>query len=204
MIINIPSNEITNQHISPTAGIELSKLATETRLINVPLELLRVWDAFTSALPSAASSDDLGLVQGTFGTATPTVQSIDFKNTTTTAYARFLARLPHNYVAAGTLDVVIYAGAKTTVASSAMTLDVEAYQKNLASGAVSGTDLVTTSPISINSTTLAARTFSLTSSTLSPNDEIDVRIKVTGTDSATPTEVAALISRVCLQLQLRG
>ena len=78
----IPSGEIVNSQINSNAGIDRAKLAAEQLKDNIPLELLRVWDAFQTSIPTTASSDDLGLIIGTFGTDAIVVQTSDAKNTT--------------------------------------------------------------------------------------------------------------------------
>ena len=150
----IPSGEISNSQINASAAIERSKLAAEQLKDNIPLELLRVHDAFQTDLPTTAASDDLGLIIGTFGTDAIVVQTSDAKNTSVTQRARFLYRLPHNYAAGQSLSVVAWAGMKTTVANGTATVDFEVYKKNDSTGLV-GSDLVTTSATTINSLTAA-------------------------------------------------
>jgi hypothetical protein len=45
----------------------------------IPLTDFRVWDAMQTPLPGTPATDDLGLVGGTFGTATPTLRTQDLK-----------------------------------------------------------------------------------------------------------------------------
>ena len=141
----IPSGEIVNSQINSNAGIDRAKLAAEQLKDNIPLELLRVHDAFQTNLPTTAASDDLGLIIGTFGTDAIVVQISDAKNTSVTQRARFTYRLPMNYASGQPISVVAWAGMKTTVASSTATVDFEAYKKNDSTGLV-GSDLVTTLP----------------------------------------------------------
>lgn len=199
----IPSNEIVNSQINASANIERSKLAQESLKFNVPLELLRVHDAFQTDLPTTASSDDLGLIVGTFGTDAITVQTSDAKNTSVTQRARFTCALPHNYVAGQALSIAAWAGMKTTVASSSATIDFEVYAKNDSTGLV-GSDLVTTSATSINSLTAAAKEFTITPTGLNPGDELDIRVTIAITDSATPTAVIGRIMKLYLILNVKG
>ena len=47
---------------------------------HVPLADCRVWDAMATLLPGTPAADDLGLVGGTWGAATPSLRSEDIKN----------------------------------------------------------------------------------------------------------------------------
>jgi hypothetical protein len=199
----IPSGEIANSQIAASAAIERSKLASEQLKDNIPLELLRVHDAFQTNLPTSASSDDLGLIIGTFGTDAVVVQTSDLKNTTGTQRARFTFALPHNYVAGQAISVAAWAGMKTTVATSSATIDFEAYAKNDSTGLV-GSDLVTTSATTINSLTASAKEFTITPTGLNPGDELDVRVTIAITDSATPTAVIGRIMKLYMLLSVKG
>jgi hypothetical protein len=199
----IPSGEILNSHIGASAGIERSKLATETLKFNVPLEMLRVHDAFQTSLPTTASSDDLGMIIGTFGTDAVVVQTSDSKNTSTTQRGRFSVRLPHDYVAGNPLSIAAWAGMKTTVASSLATIDFEVYAKNDSTGLV-GSDLVTTAATTINSLTAAAKEFVITPTGLVAGDELDIRVTIAITDSATATAVIGRIMKLYMLLSVKG
>lgn len=199
----IPSGEIYNSQINTAAGIERTKLALETLKFNVPLELLRVHDAFQTSLPTTAASDDLGFIIGTFGTDAMVVQTSDSKNTSVTQRARFTFRLPESYVAGNPLSVAAWAGMKTTIASSSATIDFEVYKKDDSTGLV-GSDLVTTAATTINSLTAAAKEFVITPTGLNPGDELDVRVTIAITDSATPTAVIGRIMKLYMLLSVKG
>jgi hypothetical protein len=199
----IPSDEIVNAQINSNAGIERSKLALEEKVFTLALETFRVHDAFQTSLPTSASSDDLGLIIGTFGTDAVVVQTSDAKNTTVTQRARFSVRLPESYASGQAIKIVPFAGMKTTVANGTATIDVEAYAKNTSTGLV-GSDLVTTSATTINSLTAAAKEFTVTPTGLVAGDELDVRVTIAITDSATGTAVIGRITRLYLQLGIRG
>jgi len=201
--IQIPSGEIVNSQINAGAAIERGKLAQETLKYNIPLELLRIHDAFQTSIPTSASSDDLGKVIGTFGTDAITIQTSDAKNTSVTQRARFTFALPHNYVAGQAISVAAWAGMKTTVASSSATIDFEVFAKNDSTGLV-GSDLVTTSATTINSLTASAKEFTITPTGLNPGDELDVRVTIAITDSATPTAVIGRIMKLYMLLSVKG
>jgi hypothetical protein len=199
----IPSGEIANSQIAASAAIERSKLASEQLKDNIPLELLRVHDAFQTNLPTSASSDDLGLIIGTFGTDAVVVQTSDAKNTTATQRARFTYRLPHSYVSGQLISAVAWAGMKTTVANGTATIDFEVYKKNDNTGLV-GSDLVSTSATTINSLTAADKAFTIDPTGLSAGDELDIRVTIAITDSATGTAVIGRIMKLYMLPTVKG
>lgn len=199
----IPADEIKNTHINTSAEIERTKLATETKKINIPLEDMRVWDAFQTSLPTTAATDDLGLIPGTWGTDAVVIQTSDSKATSVTQRARFSYRLPENYVDGDPISVVAYAGMKTTVASTSATVDFEVYKKDDSTGLV-GSDLVTTSATTINSLTAAAKAFVITPTGLVNGDELDIRVTIAITDGATATAVIGRIMKCYILLSVKG
>lgn len=199
----IPSGEISNSQINASAAIERSKLATEQLKDNIPLETLRVWDAFGTSLPTSASSDDLGLVAGTWGTDAITVQTSDSKNTTVTQRARFLYRVPHNYADGQLISIVAWAGMRTTISSSTATIDFEVYKKNDSTGGA-GSDLVTTGATTINSLTAADKAFAIDPTGLVAGDELDCRVTIAITDSGTATAVIGRIMKLYMLPSVRG
>lgn len=201
--IQIPSGEIVNSMLAAGAAVERSKLAQETLKFNIPLELVRVHDAFQTDLPTSASSDDLGLIIGTFGTDAIVIQSSDSKNTTVTQRGRFTFALPNNYVAGQAISVAAWAGMKTTVSSTTATIDFEAYAKNDSTGLV-GSDLVTTSATTINSLTASAKEFTITPTGLNPGDELDVRVTIAINDTGTATAVIGRIMKLYMLLSVKG
>ena len=168
----------------------------------IPLVDQRVWDAYQTNLPGTAASDDLALIGGTFGTAPPMIQAGDLKAAgATTRYARFQAVVPSSYDTAETLSIVISAGMKTTVASVSCTVDVEAYKLDKISGI--SADLCATAAQSINSLVFASKTFTITSSSLSAGDVLDVRIAIACNDAATATAVTPTIAGLDLVCDIR-
>lgn len=201
--VTIPSGEIVNAQINSQAAIERTKLATEQLKDNIPLELLRVHDAFQTNLPTTAASDDLGLIIGTFGSDAITVQTSDAKNTSVTQRARFTYRLPHNYVSGQLLSVVAWAGMRTTVANGTATIDFEVYKKNDATGLV-GSDLVSTAATTINSLTAADKAFVIDPTGLAAGDELDIRVTIAITDSGTGTAVIGRIYKLYMLPSVKG
>lgn len=201
--IQIPSGEIYNSQINSAAAIDRSKLAQESLKQNIPLELVRVWDAFQTSLPTTAATDDLGFIPGTWGTDAVVIQTSDSKNTSVTQRGRFYYRLPENYVAGQALSVCAWAGMKTTIASSTATIDFEVYKKNDSTGLV-GSDLVSTAATTINSLTAANKEFTIDPTGLTGGDELDIRVTIAITDVATATAVIGRIMKLYMLLSVKG
>lgn len=167
----------------------------------VRLDSMRVWDDLSALLPGTPASDDLGIIEGTFGTDAPTIQTGDAKAATVTRRMRFQFPLPKEYIAGQDVQVQIRAGMVTTISDSTATVDVEAYAYD-GDGAV-GSDLCTTAAQTINSLVKDNRNFVITATALSPGDVLDVRVTVAITDSATATAVIGEISKVTMLLDAR-
>ena len=82
--------DVSSGTLTLRAGqINRSNLVQEDdSLFGVALDALKVWDDLNANLPGTAASDDLGIIEGTWGTDAPTVQSSDAKATTVTQRAR--------------------------------------------------------------------------------------------------------------------
>lgn len=164
----------------------------------IPLYEMRVHDAVQTNLPGTAASDDLAVIGGTFGTAAPVLQTSDLKNTSGTQYARFQFALPPEYDAGESITVRLKAGANTTVSSTTMTVDVQAYRNG------AGSDLCTTSAASCNNLTAANKDFTITGTTFVPGDVIDIRIAAAIADTGTGTAVKCQIDEVYVLLDVKG
>lgn len=164
----------------------------------VPLTLFRVHDAIQTNLPGTAANDDLAIISGTLGTADPVLQTSDLKNTTGTQYARVQIPLPPEYQSGQTVTIVVNGGANTTVASTTLTADVQAYRNG------AGSDICATAAQSINSLTAADKSFTITATDLVPGDMLDVRIAVAVADTGTGTAVKGEINKVTLKCDIRG
>jgi hypothetical protein len=197
------AGSFTNTHINSNAAIARTKLATDSlQSFVIPFTDLRVWDAFQTNLPGTAASDDLALIGGTWGSATPMVKTSDAKATTVTQRARFMVRLPAEYPAAGSVRIRAHAGMGTTVSDTTATIDFEAYESNKEGGL--GSDLVSTSAATINSLTLADKDFTVTAAGLAPGDWLDVRMTIAITDGATATAVLGVVGHLALLCDMVG
>lgn len=176
----------------------------ELQAFPVPLTDFRVWDAMQTLLPGTPATDDLGLVGGTFGTATPSIRTEDLKALgATNKRARVLVQLPWEYQSGESISLRFVAGMITTVAGTSATLDVEAFKLQADPDDAIGSDLVSTAATTINSLTFANIDFVLTPTGLSPGDILDIRVTVAVNDGASATAVIAALTSVKLLCDVR-
>jgi hypothetical protein len=169
----------------------------------VPFESWRVWDAFGTLLPATPANDDLGIVGGTFGSASPSIQTGDLKSAgATSRRARVTFSLPPEYVAGQSVTIRAHAGMLTTVADASATIDFEVYKSDDEAGI--GSDLCATAAQSINSLTLSDKDFAITATGLAPGDTLDIRMTVAVNDAATGTAVAGIVGGVEVLLDVKG
>lgn len=193
-----------NGRISPPIAKDDILALAELQAFPIPLTNFRVWDAMQTNLPGTPSSDDLGLVGGTFGTATPSIRTEDLKAAgATSKYARVLVQLPWEYEAGQTVKIRLKAGMITTISDTTATIDVEAYKLQGDPDDAIGSDLVSTAATTINSTTFADIDFTVTPSSLSPGDILDVRVKIAINDGATATAVIGAFTSAKLVCDVR-
>lgn len=200
----VAGNLRLNGTLSPPVAKGNILALAELQAFPIPLTDFRVWDALQTLLPGTPSSDDLGLVGGTFGTATPSLRSEDLKTLgATNKRARFLVQLPWEYIAGETIVLRFKAGMITTVAGTSATLDCEAFKLQSDPDDSIGSDLVTTAAQTMNSTTFADIDFVVSPSGLSPGDILDVRITAAVNDGASATAVIAGITSAKLLADVR-
>lgn len=168
----------------------------------VPLNELRTWDDFDAFLPESAGTDDLGFIEGTFGTSASTIESVDFGGTSTTAYGRFLFTLPPEYVDGQTITLRVRCGMLTTVSDTTATIDAACYV-NDGDGSV-GSDICATAAQSCNSLTLANKDFTITPTSRAPGDVLDIRLAFAGTDSGDAGVMKGTITNVQMLLDIKG
>lgn len=193
-----------NGTLSPAVAKANILALAELQAFPIPLTDLRVWDAMQTLLPGTPSSDDLGLVGGTFGTATPSIRTEDLKAAgATNKRARFLVQLPWEYVAGETVTLRFKAGMITTVAGSSATIDCEAYKLQADPDDAIGSDLVSTSATTMNSLVFADIDFTITPTSLSPGDILDVRVTIAVNDGASATAVIAAFTSAKLMADVR-
>lgn len=202
--IIVAGNIRLNGTLSPAVAKANILALAELQAYPIPLTDFRVWDAMQTLLPGTPSSDDLGLVGGTFGTATPSLRSEDLKTLgATNKRARVLVQLPWDYVAGESVTLRFKAGMITTVAGTSATLDCEVFKLQDDPDDAIGSDLVSTSATTINSLVFANIDFALTPTSLSPGDILDVRITAAVNDGASATAVIAGITSAKLLCDVR-
>lgn len=202
--VTIPPSEITDAMVSASAAIARAKLAQRVNAV-CPVNPTdwRTWDALATNLPGTPANDDLGLVTGTFGsTPAPYVGTGDVKATSSTRRACAFVRIPEDYETGQTLTLRAWAGMTTTIADGSCTLDFEAYRIDL-DGTYGAADLISTAAQSINALVAAAKTFTISDSTISPGDLLLVRMSIAYVDAATATAVIGSVWGVELLADLR-
>jgi hypothetical protein len=151
------------------------------------------------------TAKELSIVRGSVGTNAISLQTEDLqKKAAQTRVARFSVTLPPTYVAGQTLKIRVKGGMITTIADGSCTADVNCYL-NDEDNTVSA-DLCTTTATSINAliATPTETDFTITATTLSPGDVLDVQVSVICTDTATATAVIGCISKVALLCDTQG
>lgn len=200
----VPGDVRITGRISPALSKANVLALSELQSFPVPLTNFRVWDAMHTLLPGTPTTDDLGLIGGTFGTATPSLRSEDLKALgATNKRARVLVQLPWDYVAGESVTLRFTAGMITTVAGSTATIDCEVYKQQADPDDAIGSDLVTTTATTINSLVFSNVDFFVTPSSLSPGDILDVRVTCAVNDGATATAVICGISSCKLLCDVR-
>ncbi len=194
----LTDGSISSKHFAADAAIEAGKLARRSAArIVVPLHRLRTWDQLYVNLPNVSSSDDLGLVTGSWGSTAPYVGTSDLKAAgATTRYAGFLVALPPDYEDGEAVTLRIICGMKTTIADGSCTIDAEVFPFNVREGTIDVGDLNLTNAQTMNSLTAANKDFDLDESGLIAGQMIEVRLKIVCTDAATVSAVIAAIWQV--------
>jgi hypothetical protein len=191
----VPGNARITGSITPVKARSAILAQTALATFPIPLTSMRVFDNMAALLPTAGATDDLGLVEGTHGSATPTLQTEDLKTAgATNNSARFLVQLPWEYVAGATITLRFMAGMITAVADSTATLDCLVYKQQDDPDDAIGSDLCATAATTMNSLTFANIDFTVTPTGLSAGDILDVKITTAVNDAAGGSAVIAAIS----------
>lgn len=166
----------------------------------VTFNRLKVHDAFATDLPVTPATDDLGIVNNTYGTTSPTVESEDLKTAgATNKFARFQFEVPPEYVAGQTITLRVNAGMKTTVADTSATLDAECFRT-----AAPSVDIVATAAQDMNNLTAADLDFTITPTNVVVGDILDIRLTAAVNDGASGTAVIAQINSIEMLLDIKG
>lgn len=193
--VTVPSGSLSEQ--------PRSFLAQSTLRFPVKLTDLRVWDAVQTDLPGTAASDDLAIITGTWATNPIRIQAGDLKAAGATSRRAYVEiDVPECYVAAQAFTIIIAGYMTTTIADNSCTVDVEVYRRG--KDGTLGSDICATSATTINSTTSAEKSFTITATTLTPGDVLDVRITIACNDAATVTAVIPTIAAIDVSCACKG
>ncbi len=203
--VSIAGNLRVVGSITPAKARNAILAEAELQPFPIPLTSFRVFDNMAALLPTAGATDDLGLVEGTHGTNTPSLQTEDHKDNqaATENKARVLVQLPWEYIDGNTVKLRFKAGMITTVASAAATLDCLVYKNQNDPDDAIGSDLCTTDATTINSTTFGDIDFTITGTGLVAGDILDVLITTSVNDTGTGTAVIAGITSAKLRCDVR-
>lgn len=171
---------------SPSVSVQLFPLSTDG---------WKIWDALQTNLGATAlSADDLILSTGTFGTNAPKLIGTDAGGAQILQRARRQWPIPGQYVPGGSLSLKMTAGMQV-ITDDTSALDAVVYRV-----AAPTVDLSAGPAISINSVTLAEKTFTLTATNAVPGDLLDIRIETAVSDvgDAAPN-MNSIISEVHLE-----
>jgi len=204
----VPGNLRVTGSISPLKDKDDVLAVSELAEFRIPLTSFRVFDDMAALLPSAGGNDDLGLVEGTHGTDTPSLQADDHKaeGSAQLNKARVLVQLPWNYVTGNTVKLRFMAGMITTVAdqSPGATLDCSVYKQQDDPDDAIGSDLASAAVNdNMNSLTFAEIDFTITATGLTAGDILDVLVWTSVDDDASGTAVIAAISWAKLLCDVR-
>jgi hypothetical protein len=179
-----------------------SDMLQENLVVNaVPWSSFRRFDVHGDNLPEGATSDDLGLLAGAAGSASPMLVSTTASGTTITQKCRFEFVLPAEYIAAGRVYIRLHSRVQV-VANVSATVDVNAYEANSEGGM--SADLCITSATTINSVTWADQTFILTATALDVGSRLDVLLTVAVNDTGAANAAIANIGSVDVLCDTKG
>jgi len=175
-------------------------LAVEERVKVIPFEGWREDDDHDGLLSETPTADYLGLVGGTFGTNHPSLQTLDVGGdaASATASARRTIEVPQDYVAGQSFKIRLHGGMHTTVADTTATADLEVHKCD-GDRTVSADLASAASANNINSVTYSDVNFTITATTLTPGDLLDVRLSITTEDAGNSgADIRGVIGKVSL------
>jgi hypothetical protein len=198
------AQQITLQATAVLPDVQRSQI-TQDSLVKYPIlfNLCRKDDDLTASLPGTPTGRYLGLISGTFGTNSPSLQTEDLKAAgATNKYGRFLFELPPEYDPGNTIQIQFHAGMLTTIADTAATIVVAAYKCDRGAGI--SANLVVTAALSINSLVLQDSSFTVTPTGCLPGDILDCRVQIVVNDIATGTAVKGIVGAAYFLLNIKG
>lgn len=202
-ITTLENGEVFGRHAGTNCDWPVAAMELYSRDYVLPLTSAVVWDS-GQPLPSTAASDDLGFNfgSGISATESPVIETGDIKTLSSTRKCAFPVVLPDNYAAGKTITLSLHAEAKTTVADTSMTLDVEVFKSD--KDGTANADICATAAQSINTLTAADYTYTVTPTGLAAGDQLWALISIAYVDGATATAVIGQIGEVKMTVQCRG
>ena len=177
--------------VNATAGLGSGTVSTT----QIQMTAFRKIADITANPASAAAGSDLGLIDGTIGTASPVLSSGDLKNTTTTRSVRFQTTVPSNYIAGSPATMVVTAGMTGGfLASVTASLPISIFRQ-----AAPTVNISNGSNASMNGLTQIPRpTTNIVVTNLVPGDILDVSLGITINDGQAINAIIGAISFVQL------
>lgn len=176
--------------------LQRSEAVTETSQKN-RIELLSGRNADGSVLAAAAASGTFGIVSGGWGTGGTKLQGEAANNNTKTSTVKYVTKLPQNYVAGSNFTIRVYQRV-SVIANTTGNIDANCYKSD-GNGGV-GSDQVTTSIITNNTTSWVNHSFSVTGTSFSPGDELDIYIQCQANDTSGANNSKSEIGGVYLEI----
>jgi hypothetical protein len=211
----LPNSCVSNGQVSSSAAIDRSKLAQDS-LQTYPIrpDEWRNATQFYTVL-GAPTTAVLGIYTGGSGTNQNNaiwVGTADINSATTTVTARTVFTLPPEYDAGESVTLRLYAGMGVAngtdtayTADTSCTIDATAFEIDKDSITnTTGTDLVTTAVTDMNSTTIAAKDFTITPTNLAAGDSLDIKITISCSDGQTSNVVIPVIAGAEMLLDVQG
>ena len=199
----VPGDARIAGSISPPLARSNVLAVAENQTFTIPMNIWREHDDYATVLDgTAVANNHLAVVGGTHATNAPSLQTADFGGDgLQTWYARGEIVLPWNYVAAQTVTIRVHGGMLTTIASVSCLVDLIVCKSDKDSTA--SADICATAADSINSLVFADIDFTITPSSLSPGDVLDVAIAVATNDATNLGVMIACIGSVQLLCDVR-
>lgn len=160
---------------------------------------------FLLELWGTPATKTLNYVPGSHATNAPSLQTDNcaMNDAAVVYYARGEIQLPAEYVAGQSVELRFHAGMLTTVADQACTLDIAVYKSDEDSTSTGDLCADAATGDNMNSAVFADIDFTITPTTLSPGDLLDVQITVSADDNATATVVKGCIGSIQLLCDVR-
>jgi hypothetical protein len=171
-----------------------SMIAEANTIVSIPITTWRTATTTPVAL-GTASGTDLGVAASAVGTGSIYLTT-SVASGSPSQLGRVSVSLPPEYVAGTTVYLRAYHGTVTAVPAAA-TCGFRAYKSAKTAVLNAGSNLVTTSAVSNTSATLVASTFTLTSTSLSPGDLLDVEITLAASAAGSGLCICTAVELLC-------